>query len=65
MFGLNDFQVKREQHLDFLREAEKERLIRSVLGRRERPTLIADIREFVAAKIEDSRLSSLKVRNAH
>lgn len=65
MFGLNDFQVKREQHLDFLREADKDRLIRSVLGRRERPALLADIREFVATKIEDSKLSSLKVRNAH
>jgi len=26
---------------------------------------LADIREFVAAKIEDSKLSMLKVRNAH
>ena len=65
MFGFNDFQVKREQHLDFLREADKERLIRSVLGRRERPAFWAGIREFVAEKIEDSKLSALKVRNAH
>lgn len=65
MFGLNDFQVKREQYQDFLREADKERLIRSVLGRRERPALLDGIREFVATKIEDSKLSMLKVRNAH
>ena len=65
MFGFNDFQVKREQYLDFVREADKERLIRSLLGRRERPALLAGIREFVAEKIEDSKLSMLKVRSAH
>jgi hypothetical protein len=67
MFNFNDFHVKQEQHRDFLREAAKERLIRSVQGRPERPNLLAGIREFVAEKIEDGKYSSwmMKFRNAH
>ena len=67
MFGLNDYQVKREQYNDFLRQAEKARLISSITGRRERPSLFAGLREFFAEKIEDSKHSSLvmKLRNAH
>ena len=67
MFGLNDFQAKREQYNDFLRQAEKERLINSITGRRERPSLFDGLREFFAEKIEDSKHSSLvmKFRNAH
>jgi hypothetical protein len=67
MFGLNDFQAKREQYSDFLRQADKERLISSITGRQERPSLFEGLREFFAEKIEDSKHSSLvmKLRNAH
>jgi translation initiation factor IF-3 len=67
MFGLNDYQVKREQHNDFLRRADKARLINSLTGRREHSSLFEGLREFFAEKIEDSKHSSLvmKLRNAH
>lgn len=67
MFGLNDYQVKREQHSDFLRQAEKARLISSITGRQERPSIFEGLREFFVEKIEDGKHSSLamKLRNAH
>jgi hypothetical protein len=67
MFGLNDYQAKREQYSDFLRQAEKARLINSITGRRERASVFDGLREFFAEKIEDSKHSSLvmKLRNAH
>ena len=67
MFGLNDYQVKREQHNDFLRRADKARLISSITGRQEHPSIFAGLREFFAEKIEDSKHSSLviKLKNAH
>ena len=67
MFGLNDYQAKREQYNDFLRQAEKERLISSITGRREHPSIFEGLREFFAEKVEDSKHSSLvmKLRNAN
>jgi len=67
MFGLNDYQVKREQYNDFLRQAEKARLINGITGRREHSPLFEGLREFFAEKIENSKHSSLvmKLRNAH
>jgi len=67
MFGSNDYQAKREQYSDFLRQADKERLISSITGRQERPSIFAGLRDFFAEKIDDSKHSSLvmKLRNAH
>ena len=67
MFGLNDFQAKQEQYHDFLRQAEKARLINSITGRRQQSSLFEGLRELFAEKIEDSKHSSLvmKFRNAH
>ncbi len=62
MFISNDIQFKQEQYNDLLREAEKERLIRSLFNREAKSSVVETVRHFLAEKIEAGRDAVLLMR---